>query len=243
MTAASGSPTAKVTYSDFVLDDTISALKRAGLDKARIGLVGMDVLTYRMTQRLKTALPDLVLEPADDLLAGLRSIKSPGEIALLRKASEIGSRTIEAMLNASVPGASHGDIVAAGLAHLVPARGVLYNSFMASGNGNDPSRFAKSNFPTWGSQKRIAPGDWIRFGISGAVDGSCSTCPASSRAGHEPRSSCSSPISCIEATLAAIRPGATAGDPGPLTGQAAVARVPRRFGVFSAKGHGPASAG
>ena len=99
----------------------------------------------------------------------LRSVKSPGEIALLRRASEVGSRTIEAMLAASVPGASHGDIVAAGLAYLVPAGGVLYNSFMASGKGGDPSRFAKSNFPTWGSQKRLAKGDWIRFGISGAL--------------------------------------------------------------------------
>jgi Xaa-Pro aminopeptidase len=231
----------KVTYSDFVLDDTIAALKRAGLQKARIGLVGADVLTYRMTERLKRALPDLVLEPADDLLAALRSIKSPGEIALLRKASEIGSRTIEAMLDASAPGASHGDIVAAGLAHLVPAGGMLYNSFMASGNGNDPSRFAKSNFPTWGSQKRLASGDWIRFGISGAVDGYMFDLARAKAVGPVTNRQVElfeSAISCIEATLAAIRPGATAGDLGAAGLDKQQSLGFRVDGVFSAMGHG-----
>jgi Xaa-Pro aminopeptidase len=231
----------KVTYSDFVLDDTISALKRAGLNKARVGLVGVDVLTYRMTERLRSALPDLILEPADDIVAGLRSIKSPGEIALLRKASEIGSRTIEAMLRASVPGASHGDIVAAGLNHLVPAGGVLYNSFMASGSGNDPSRFAKSNFPTWGSQKRLAAGDWIRFGISGAVDGYMFDLARAKAVGPVTNRQVElfeSAIACIDATLAAIRPGATAGELGAAGLDKQKSLGYRVDGVFSAMGHG-----
>jgi len=231
----------KVSYSDFVLDDTIAALKRAGLAKARIGLVGSDVLTYRMTERLRSALPDLVLEPADDILAGLRSVKSPGEVALLRKASEVGSRTIEAMLNASVPGASHGDVVAAGLAHLVPAGGVLYNSFMASGKGGDPSRFAKSNFPTWGSPKRLAEGDWIRFGISGAVDGYMFDLARAKAVGpvtNRQVSLLEAAISSIEATLAAIRPGATAGDLGAAGLDKQQSLGFRVDGVFSAMGHG-----
>jgi len=231
----------KVTYSDFVLDDTIAALRRAGLDKARIGLVGSDVLTFRMTQRLQQALPDLVLQPADDILAGLRSIKSPGEIALLRKASEVGSRTIEAMLNASAPGASHGEIVAAGLTHLVPAGGVLYNSFMASGRGGDPSRFAKSNFPTWGSPKRLMEGDWIRFGISGAVDGymfDLARAKALGPVSNRQVELFESAIDCIEATLAAIRPGATAGDLGAAGLDKQQSLGFRVDGVFSAMGHG-----
>ena len=69
----------RVTYSDFVLDDVVKALKTAGLGSARIGLVGGDVLTFTMLNKLRAALPELVIEPADDLLMGLRSIKSPAE--------------------------------------------------------------------------------------------------------------------------------------------------------------------
>jgi Xaa-Pro aminopeptidase len=231
----------KASYSDFVLDDTIAALKRAGLTKARVGLVGADVLTYRMTERLRSALPDLALEPADDILASLRSIKSLGEIALLRKASEVGSRTIEAMLNASVPDASHAEIVAAGLAHLVPAGGVLYNSFMASGKGGDPSRLARSNFPTWASQKRLAEGDWIRFGISGTVGGYMFDLARAKAVGPVTNRQITlfeAAISSVEATLAAIRPGVTAGELGAAGLDKQQSLGFQVDGVFSAMGHG-----
>jgi Xaa-Pro aminopeptidase len=231
----------RVTYSDFVLDDAVKALKTAGLASARIGLVGGDVLTFTMLNKLRAALPELVIEPADDLLMGLRSIKSPAEIALLRRASAIGSRMIEAMMDAAVTGASHGDVVAAGLNYLVPAGGMLYNSFMASGRGGDPSRFAKSNFPTWGSDKRLADGDWIRLGISGAVDGYVFDLARSKAVGPVTNRQVElfeSAIASIEATLAAIRPGATAGDLGAVGLDKQKSMGFAVDGVFSAMGHG-----
>ncbi|MGO4833997.1 M24 family metallopeptidase, partial [Rhizobiaceae sp. 2RAB30] len=205
------------------------------------GLVGGDVLTFTMLGCLKKALPEIEFVPADDILGGLRSIKSPAEIDMLRRASAIGSRMIEKMMEAAVPGASHGDVVAAGLAYLVPAGGMLYNSFMASGRGGDPSRFAKSNFPTWGSEKRLEKGDWIRLGISGAVDGyvfdlarAKAVGPVSARQVELFEAA----LSCVEETLAAIRPGATAGDLGTagLNRQSSLGFA--IDGVFSAMGHG-----
>lgn len=231
----------RVTYSDFVLDDAVKALETAGLAGARIGLVGGDVLTFTMLNKLRAALPELVIEPADDLLMSLRSIKSPAEIALLRRASTIGSRMIEAMMDAAVTGASHGDVVAAGLNYLVPAGGMLYNSFMASGRGGDPSRFAKSNFPTWGSDKRLADGDWIRLGISGAVDGYVFDLARSKAVGPVTNRQVElfeSAIASIEATLAAIRPGATAGDLGAAGLDKQKSMGFAVDGVFSAMGHG-----
>ncbi|HWK97399.1 MAG TPA: M24 family metallopeptidase [Pseudolabrys sp.] len=231
----------KVTYSDFVTNDTVAALKRAGLTKGKVGLVGSDVLTFHMLSDLKAALPEMTLVPADDILMALRSIKSDAEVALLRRASEIGSRMIEAMMAVAEPGASHGDVVAAGLKYLVPAGGMLYNSFMASGRGGDPSRFAKSNFPTWGSQQRLEKGDWIRLGISGTVDGyvfdlarAKAIGPVSSRQVEFLEAA----PACIDATLAAIRPGATAGDLGEAgLGKQEQLGFPIK-GVFSAMGHG-----
>jgi Xaa-Pro aminopeptidase len=231
----------KVTYSDFVMDDAIAALKRAKLDHGRIGLVGGDVLTFTMQNKLRSALPDLELVPADDLLLRLRSIKSPTEIALLRRSSEVGSRMIEKMMAAAEAGASHGDVVAAGLNHLVPAGGMLYNCFMASGRGGDPSRYAKSNFPTWGSDKRLENGDWIRLGISGVVDGYIFDLSRSKGIGSVTNRQVElfeSAISCIEATLGAIRPGATAGDLGTAGLDKQVSLGFKVDGVFSAMGHG-----
>lgn len=231
----------EVVYTDFVMESTIEALTDAGLAKGRIGLVGGDVLTFTMLGCLKKALPEIEFVPADDIVTGLRSIKSPAEIAMLRRASAVGSRMIEKMMEAAVPGASHGDVVAAGLAYLVPAGGMLYNSFMASGRGGDPTRFAKSNFPTWGSEKRLEKGDWIRLGISGAVDGyvfdlarAKAVGPVSARQVELFEAA----LSCVEETLAAIRPGATAGDLGTagLNRQSSLGFA--IDGVFSAMGHG-----
>lgn len=231
----------RVTNTAFVVEETVKALKAAKLGSARVGLVGSDVLTLRMHEKLREALPDMQLSVADDVLLGLRSIKSPAEIALLRRASQVGSRMIEAMMKAAEPGASHGEIVAAGLNYLVPTGGMLYNSFMASGRGGDPSRFAKSNFPTWGSEKRLAKGDWIRFGISGAVDGYMFDLARSKAVGTPTNRQVEffeSAISCIQATLDAIRPGATAGD----LGQAGLGKQEAMGftvdGVFAAMGHG-----
>jgi Xaa-Pro aminopeptidase len=71
----------------------------------------------------------------------LRAVKSAAEIECLRMASRLGSRMMDAMMEAAEPGASHADIVAAGMQALVPAGGILYNSFMSSGTGGDnPTR-------------------------------------------------------------------------------------------------------
>lgn len=231
----------KITYSDFVLHDAVAALKRAGLDKGRVGLVGGDVLTFTMLTKLRAALPELTLDLADDILMSLRSIKSPAEIAVLRRASEIGSRMIEAMLERAEPGVSHAEIVTAGLNYLLPAGGILYNSFMASGRGGDPSRLAKSNFPTWGSEKRLEKGDWIRLGISGVVDGYVFDLARAKAVGPVNARQVElfeSAIACVEATLAAVRPGATAGDLGEagLSKQSSLGFAVD--GVFSAMGHG-----
>ncbi len=231
----------RVEYTDFVLESVIAGLSDAGLSAARIGLVGSDVLTFAMQAKLRQALPQLKVEMADDLVAALRRIKSPGEIAALRKASRIGSRMIEVMLDAAVPGASHGEVVAAGLGYLVPQGGILYNSFMASGTGGDPTRMRKTNFPTWASREPLRSGDWIRFGISGAVDGYMFDLARAKAVGPVSARQVAlfeAAVDCVETTIGRIRPGITAGE----LGEAGLGRQQALGfnvdGVFSAMGHG-----
>src|SRR4029078_5721516 len=124
-----------IAMSDLVVEAVCEGLRRTGLDKGRIGLVGEDIVPIGMYRRFENATPGAQWIAADRILAALRAVKSPAEIARLRAASHLGSRMIEAVLAAAIPGATHGDVVAAGLQLLVPAGGILYNSFMASGTG------------------------------------------------------------------------------------------------------------
>ncbi|TXH32912.1 MAG: aminopeptidase P family protein [Rhodospirillaceae bacterium] len=231
----------EVIYTDFVIEATIQALRDAGLERAKVGLVGEDVMPVSFFRKITTQLPNLVVESADAILTNLRKIKSPAEIAMLRHASFVGSRMIDTMMAAVEPGVSHGEIVAAGMQTLLPAGGILYNSFMASGKGGENRKMVRNGFPTWGSQEKIENGDWFRAGISGIVGGyifDLSRSKAVGQATNRQIDLFEAAISCVEAGIETIRPGATAGD-------LAVAGLGRQKqlgfeikGVFPGLGHG-----
>jgi Xaa-Pro aminopeptidase len=191
---------------------------------------------------MTAALPGIAFEPADAILTAMRRIKSPAEIAMLRHASLVGSRMMDTMLAAVMPGASHGDVVAAGMQTLLPAGGILYNSFMASGRGGDNAKIVRHGFPTWGSPERMEAGDWFRAGISGIVGGYIFDLSRSKAVGGAPSnrqvSLFEAAISSVEAGIEAIRPGASAGD----LAEAGLGRQQALGfeikGVFSGLGHG-----
>lgn len=234
-------PAERIVYTDFVIEETVKALRNAGLDRGPVGLVGADAMPSTTYNRIAAALPDVQWRDAQPILTRLRMIKSPAEIALLRRAAHIGSRMIEAMMAAATPEATHGDVVAAGLQVLVPAGGMLYNSFMASGRGGESPVLVKSNFPTWGSKRPLENGMWLRLGISGVVDGyyfdvsrSRSIGPASKRQ-----------IDLFEAAMAACEAGIAATRVGTTAGHVGNAGLKKQEdmgfpikGVFSALGHG-----
>lgn len=233
-------PQEQIVVADRVTEAVSEAMKRL-FPSARIGLVGGDTLPASTGKSLESAVPGAAFEPADGILAEARAVKSPAEIALLRRASALGSRMIEAMMESAEPGATHGDVVAAGLAVLVPAGGMLYNSFMASGRGGEQPTMVRCNFPTWGSRTPLAKGDWFRIGISGVLDGYCFDLSRSKAIGPAvaPQTSAfEAAIAVVQAGIAAMRPGATAGAVAEA-GSAAQERAgyPWR-GVFSGLGHG-----
>jgi Xaa-Pro aminopeptidase len=203
----------QIHYSDMVVESAVDAMRRRGLDRGAIGLVGGDALPVKAFKAIEAALENVAWHDAQDILTGLRAIKSPAEIALLRRAAGAGSRTIEAMMAAAVPGASHGEVVAAGLQFLVPAGGILYNSFMASGRGGDDPVYVKSDFPTWASGEPLADGHWLRLGISGIVDGyyfDVSRSKAIGAASNRQVDLFEAAIECVEAGIGACEVGTTA---------------------------------
>jgi Xaa-Pro aminopeptidase len=66
---------------------TIALLREKGLERARVGLVGDDILPAAFDRAFAAALPGLRLEPERDIVARLRQIKSPAEQALMRRSA------------------------------------------------------------------------------------------------------------------------------------------------------------
>jgi Xaa-Pro aminopeptidase len=101
--------TGTLMYSRDVYGEVVAALRAAGLAEARIGLAGAS------WQRIQEALPQLRVEPADDVLFRHRMLKSHAEIALMRHASEIGCEIQNAMLRRAEPGARDLDLAVEGM--------------------------------------------------------------------------------------------------------------------------------
>jgi Xaa-Pro aminopeptidase len=231
----------EVIYTDLVLDGVVEAMRRLGMQAGSVGLVGGDVLPVNTHRALASLLPQVEWPDAQHILVRLRAVKSPGEIALLRRASEVGSRAIEAMMAAAEPGATHGDVVAAGMAVLAPAGAALYNSFMTSGRGGEDPQFVRRNFPTWGSDEQLAEGQWFRIGLSGVVDGYYFDLSRSKPIGPPTNRQIElfeAAIEIVEAAIAEIRPGASA----KAVAAAGLAKQTAlgypNDGVFSGLGHG-----
>jgi len=234
-------PREQITKTDLVIESVCDALCSTGLARGRIGLVGEDIVPISMYRQFQAAAPEAQWIAADHILAAARAVKSPAEIARLRAASRLGSRMIEAMMAAAVPGATHGDVVAAGLQVLVPAGGILYNSFMASGAGGAQATLVRSSFPTWASRTPLANGQWLRLGISGVLDGYYFDVSRSRSIGPPSNEQ----IGAFEAAIAAVEAGIGALHVGATAGEVASAGLSRQEslgyplkGVFSGLGHG-----
>ncbi|MDZ4199999.1 MAG: Xaa-Pro peptidase family protein [Kiritimatiellia bacterium] len=81
------------------------AAKAMGMKKLKkLGLVGYSVLSMPVYEGLKTHLPAVRLFQADDCLIHLRILKSPAEIACMRRAFAISERAVEAILDEVRPG-------------------------------------------------------------------------------------------------------------------------------------------
>ena len=234
-------PIDEVVVASDMIAAVAGALKSRGLATGRIGVVGADALPWSVHRKLAALLPGIEWEPADALLGDLRAVKSAGEIDRLEAASKLGSRAIDAMLDAAAPGTTHGEVMLAGMEVMVPAGALHYNSFMRSGTGGNAPTFVASRFPTYGADQPLADGQWFHVGISGVLDGYYFDLARSTPIGAptaEQIRAFEAAVACVEAGIAAVRPGAVAAD---------VARAGARTleelgfdmgGAFSGFGHG-----
>jgi Xaa-Pro aminopeptidase len=101
-----------------ILEEKKLACGRIGIELRTFGLTADK---YELVRRRLENWCELV--DASHLVRNLRLLKSPAEIAYVRKAAELADRSLEAMLAAARPGAFEGDIAAAGVAAILAGGG------------------------------------------------------------------------------------------------------------------------
>lgn len=224
-----------------MIEALVRELKARGMAEGEVGIVGADVLSWSAHQALARELPALSPIDAGDILETLRLVKSPGEIVLLRHSSAVGSRATDAMIEAAKPGVTHGEVMLAGLGVLVPAGGLLYNSFMSSGRGGVNAAAVGGVFPTYGADEPLSDGQWFHVGLSGVVGGYYFDHARSVSIGDptpQQIEAYEAPIAAVQAGIAAIVPGATASDVAIAGRRALEARGFELEGRFQGFGHG-----
>lgn len=105
--------------------ELLAILKEKNLEGARVGIelrsFGLTADKYELIRQRLAGWCALV--DASHLVRALRVVKSPAEIAYVRRAAELADRSLAAMLAAARPGAFEGDIAAAGSVPLLAGGG------------------------------------------------------------------------------------------------------------------------
>jgi Xaa-Pro aminopeptidase len=153
------------TYQEFVenpVEVVASSLSSRGLAEARIGIeeTYLSVTTYRT---LKRALPNAIFKPIDELLSGLRMIKTPKEIATIREIGAAADRIAHESTRAVRAGATERDLANAITERYAEAGGDELTMLVV---GSGP-RSAHPNAPA--TNRVLRAGDVVRVDIIGTM--------------------------------------------------------------------------
>lgn len=97
----------------YVIPGIIDAIRQRGLSRARIGVAGLRwILPAGAFAELETALPDVAFASADDLIDGVRMIKSPLEIRQIREHWSMAETAMTRFMKIVGPGQSQREVAA-----------------------------------------------------------------------------------------------------------------------------------
>lgn len=146
----------------------VQATRDLGLDRAAVGIVGLDALSADLWDRLRAELPDARFERVDELLAGLRRIKSPREQELIEAAADMGRRAVSAFLETVKSGATEADAAAAAISSVATSGGGVYLATVSSGPFT--WSFTTDPLPGW-STRVLQEGELVRFDLVSVLRG------------------------------------------------------------------------
>jgi Xaa-Pro aminopeptidase len=197
-----------------VVKGAAQAIRDAGLERGRLALVGASYMTAAAYLGLVGELPDAQLVRADTLIEDLRLIKSPAEQELIRRACALGNRTLEALIDAVVEGATEADAQAAAASVLISGGGVLYDAACSSGPW--AHGYTHARLPSADATRRFQRGDMFHVDCYGSYGGYFFDFARSRCVGDDPtdaqRALLDGVIEAVETVCAEIRPGMTAGE-------------------------------
>lgn len=151
-------------FTDSAMAVLADQLKALGLAAARIG-IEMDYLPAGDYARLAKALPNAIFVANDALIARLRQLKTPHEIALLRRLSRIADQSITDALAAVQAGDTEMDI-AAHMTRSIYTLGAEHFKLMIVATGE------RSQLPNVGpSERRLERHDVCRVEIFSVISG------------------------------------------------------------------------
>jgi Xaa-Pro aminopeptidase len=146
------------------------AIEAHQVAEGTLGLAGSEVLTWATAEQLRESFPRLRLQPADVLLARVRMSLSPAECEMLRRAANIGGAILKASLAAAIPGATDGDVVAAGYREACRHAHTHQWSFVLA-SGVQSYRYMANASPPWDNETRYEKGALVHPDCFGSVDG------------------------------------------------------------------------
>jgi len=147
------------------------ALAETGLADGRVGLLGHHVFLASQERTIFETLGRRIdWIPADRLLVEMRMVKSEAEIAVMRKAGQIGVGWMASMMDAAVPGATEGQIAGAGLKFFAENGGIPADMDIASGPMAHELN-SRAAIPTWDPGRVLEKGDLFHVDGWGSVGG------------------------------------------------------------------------
>lgn len=155
------------SYSEFTEDPMLTLarlLKEVGLDDSAVG-IELDYLSAKDHSTLRREAPRIRWAAGEGILARLRQIKTPHEIALLRRLSRITDQAIRDALTGIRAGMTEMDLAGAVTRNILVAGADAYKLLIvATGE--------RSQYPNVGPTARVLrPGDLIRLEIFGLIAG------------------------------------------------------------------------
>jgi Xaa-Pro aminopeptidase len=205
----------------------VDAMRSAGLDAARVGLVGASHMTAAAYLGFAAGLPNGDLERADTLVEDLRIHKSPAEVELLRAAIALGTEAVRRSFELVVPGNTEGDVAAEVAAVVARAGGALYDA--PCGSGSRSNHFTWARMPSWDASRKLESGDIFHMDTYGGVGGYFWDFGRCRVVGDHPTPAqvelIEANIAIVDAVCAAIKPGIRARD-AHAAGAAVAAQLP-----------------
>ncbi|MDP2643810.1 MAG: M24 family metallopeptidase [Desulfobacterales bacterium] len=156
----------------------VATLKEKGLEKGRIGTLGIGGLRtdwegwapYRTWERVVNSLPGCTFEDVTDAFARLMMVKSDEELALVRRSARILELAGQEMARAVAPGVSERDVFEAYMKVLL--ENGVHAPFQIIRSGPDTISWGQ---PAWlfgvGSPRVIQPGDVVLAEIFASTGG------------------------------------------------------------------------